>query len=137
MSMLRSALLANASFSTLTGAIALLGPGWVGDLLGAPAPEVYTIVGAQLLVFAALVGWVARPRRPNGLAVAIISAADLLWVVGTAALLTGWGAMFSATGTTVLIAVAIAVDTFAVFQLWGLARQRRSAAASDPALAPA
>ena len=125
MSLLRRALLANAVFSTATGALALLSPDAVGAWIGLDAPAVLQTTGAQLLVFAALVAFVARRSRPQPLPVLLISAADLLWVVGTVVLLVGWSGLFSASGIALLVGVAAIVDTFAVLQLAGLAKQYR------------
>jgi len=125
MSLLRRALLANALFSATTGTLALLAPDRVATWLGLDAPAVIQSTGAQLLGFAAFVAFVARRRRPQPGSVMLISAADLLWVLGTAALLAGWSELLSVTGITLLVGIAALVDTFAILQLAGLARQYR------------
>ncbi len=123
MSRVRFALLSNALFSAITGLVASTAPERVATWLGSvPAGEV-RVVGLSLLVFAVVVGLVARAERPAAASVLAISAADLVWVAGTAPVLVLFPAHFSTLGHLLMIGLAVLVAGFAMLQLGGLARQ--------------
>lgn len=120
---LRTVLRINAGFSALSGVAAVVAARSVGDLLGvgdsSPVDEtlVIRLVGAGLLVFAALVAALST-ADPDRLVrdVVIVSAADVGWVVATiVAVALGW---FSTTGVVVMGLVALVVAAFALEQLW-------------------
>lgn len=120
---LRTGLRVNAGFSALSGAAAVVAARPVGDLLGvgdsSPVDEtlVIRLVGAGLIVFAALVAILsmAHPDRVVRDTVAV-SAGDAAWVVATIVVVAlGW---FSTTGAVVMGLVALVVAAFAVEQLW-------------------
>ena len=123
MSLVRTALYSNAVFSTCTGLLATLAPGVVAAWLGTTAVGEVRIVGLQLLVFAAVVALVGRPRTVKPLPVLLISAADAAWVVGTGPLLVLLPEQFNTTGSALMVGVATVVAACATGQLVGLARQ--------------
>lgn len=123
MSLVRIALFSNALFSACTGLFAALAPGLVGAWLGAPELEEVRGVGIVLVVFAAVVAAVARPRVVRPIPVMLISAADAAWVLGTPALLLMVPELFNSTGHALMFAVAGVVAACATGQLVGLARQ--------------
>lgn len=123
MSLVRIALHSNALFSACTGLLAALAPGLVAGWLGTTGVSEVRIVGVQLLVFAVVVAWVARPRVVRPLPVLLISAADAAWVVGTAPLLLLLSDQFNGTGSVLMIAVAGVVAACATGQVAGLVRQ--------------
>ena len=126
--LLRYSLRGNALFSTGCGLAALALAQPLAEALGIPDPRTLTSLGAQLLVFAALLVWLA-PRagiRP-AFALAVI-AADVLWVVGTIPVVYAGG--LTPAGNWTAIAIAEVVGLFAILQYLGLRRMRSPALAS-------
>lgn len=121
--LLRGALLANAAFSTLTGALLLSGHDALVEWIGAVPAWVLTGIGAGLLGFAAWVAWVTR--RPTPVRALMISALDLGWVVGTVPLALA-SDLFTVSGVGTVLVVACAVGGFALAQLAGLRRMMRN-----------
>lgn len=120
--LLRNALLGNAAFSTLTGFELLAFPEAMGRFIGFQSPALLRELGASLLFFAAVVAFTAT-RRPIRLwAAATISAMDISWVVGTAALLIARPDLLNTAGTITALVVAFVVADFALFQIIGIRR---------------
>ena len=127
--LLRITLRANAAFSLLCGGFMLAADGLVAAILGAyTALGPIHFVGANLVVFSAMLLWLAsREAISPKLALGVV-AADGLWVVGSwiaiaLGVVTGQG----------MWAVAIVADVvllFAVLQYLGVRRLRRATAAS-------
>jgi hypothetical protein len=123
MNTLRTALLGNAVFSTISGLIFALRSDAVADLIGVGDAWIYLVLGIALLGFAGLVAWVATRRPINAFYALLISVADAGWVLGTALLIALLGvAAFQAYGLLVLIAIAAAVLCFCIAQLLGIGR---------------
>lgn len=120
--MLRNALLANAAFSAFTGLELTFFSGWIGNFMGFSATGQLQELGISLLAFAAVVGYAAT-RKPIKLwAAGLISAMDILWVVGTAGLLLTRPDLFNTAGIVTTIVVAMVVADFAFFQILGIRR---------------
>lgn len=120
--MLRNALLANAGFSLITGFELTFFSGWIGNFMGFSATGQLQELGISLLAFAAVVGFTAT-RKPIKLwAAGLISAMDILWVVGTAGLLLARPDLFNTAGIVTAGIVALAVADFAFFQILGIRR---------------
>ncbi len=123
--LLRRSLRGNAAFSTLCGLTSLLAASSLAPALGIPEPLQLASLGAQLLVFAGLLVWLAsRPAIRPGLALAVV-AADLLWVIGTVPLLVA--GILTPLGSWTAFAVANVVGLFAVLQYLGVRRMRPAA----------
>lgn len=121
-SLLRKALLSNAVFSTLTGVEMLLFPEAISRFIGFSAPGQLRELGVSLLLFAAVVTFTAT-RRPIRLwAAGMISAMDIVWVLGTVALLGMRSDLFNTAGVISAALVAVVVADFAVFQIIGIRR---------------
>lgn len=122
---LRLALRANATFSTVSGLTFALASTAIAAFLGAiPAAEVMS-VGLMLIGFAAFLVWLSlRPSIPAPLVLGVI-AADLGWVVGTAFVV--FAGVFSNGGAIAAVLVANVVLAFAVAQWIGLRRLPRAA----------
>lgn len=120
--LLRTALRANAAFSTLSGLGLLLAPDAIGALLGVDAPLVLRGIGIGLLVFAVDLVWFSRSARtlPTMGRAAVLG--DALWVLGTLALALLLPGLLSPTGWMVAAAVALAVAGFGTAQALGLRR---------------
>lgn len=128
---LRAALLANAVFSTICAMLMILGPGWVGTLLGVEAPLVIRGIGFGLALFAAdLIHQATRSRIATWRAL-YAGVADFLWVLGTLVGVALFPAALSTSGLVTVLAVAGTVFAFGVWQLRGI---RVVHGAGDPTL---
>ena len=127
--LLRRALFANAVFSGLSGTLCALTSGAVSRVVGIAPAEVFAL-GVNLEVFAALLVVLAT-RRDFGrgwvrsLIMAVI-AMDVLWVIGSAAVLLSPSPLTTA-GRWIVLAVALVVADIAYFQLRGFLGLRRAA----------
>jgi hypothetical protein len=123
--LLRIALRANAAFSLLSGGFMLVADGLVAAILGAyTALSAIHFVGANLVVFAAMLLWLAsREQISPTLALAVV-AADGLWVIGS------WIAMAAGmvTGQAwwAVGVVANVILLFAVVQYLGVRRLQQA-----------
>lgn len=117
---LARALLANALFSALSGTLLLGAPALVATLLGVAAALPVQFVGAGLVAFGLAVA-VLSARRPvhPGWALAV-TVADLGWVVGSVAGVVVFSDVLTGVGRAAVLAVALVVGLFALFQLRGL-----------------
>lgn len=126
---LRRALSANAVFSGVCGALCVLAAASIAQLTGIPQAEVFAL-GVNLEVFCALLIFLATRRDLStgwvkGLVTAVI-AMDVLWVVGSLAVLLAASPLTTA-GKWIVFAVAAVVAEIAYFQLRGLLGLRRAA----------
>jgi len=121
-SLLRFSLLGNATFSAFCGLPLLSIPNTIAAWLGLHTQSVLTWLGVGLLLFAVALLYQASSKRLHTLRALITSAADFIWVVATVVLLLGFPDLFSTQGKLILIAVAVAVDTFGTLQLIGIHR---------------
>ncbi len=118
-SLLRLALRADSVVTGLNGAAYLLLAGPLSDLLGPPA-GVLRGLGVFLLLFAAAVWFVGE--RPLPAAVRTVIAGNLLWAVGSIAVVaTGLGGP-TTIGAIWIVLQAAVVGAFALLQLTGLRR---------------
>ena len=119
---LRTALLSNALFSTLSGLTFIIFSQSVAQLIGIDVPVIYQVIGVGLLGFAAFVAWTGTRERIDTFLAALISIADFAWVAGTLLLiLLAFGALQPA-GILTLLAIAGVVLFFALRQLQGISR---------------
>jgi hypothetical protein len=113
---LRRVLRANAAFSATGGLGALGAVAPVDDLLGAGDRALVAVIGAGLFAFAVVVFAIARSERRRLLrGAAVVSIADLVWVVATIVVVVVGD--LAATGVAVLVVVAVVVAGFAFQQL--------------------
>lgn len=121
--LLRLALRANGVFSLLSGGFMLVADGLVAAILGAytALPAIH-FVGANLVLFAGLLFWLAsRDEIPRSWALAVV-AADALWCLASwIAMSTG---LVTGQGWWVVGTLAEIVFVFAVIQYIGLRRLR-------------
>jgi len=120
--LLRAALRANAGFSALSGLTMILAAGPLSDLLGITPAGSLRFLGANLLIFAAALVYVAAGRPISRRWAWIAIMLDDLWVVGSGILLlTDWVPLTS-TGRWVIALLALIVAAFAGAQWYGLRR---------------
>ena len=117
---LKTALLSNAVFSTLSGLTFMIDSQFVADLVGLGAPLLYQIIGAGLLGFAGYVAWTATRKPINTYAALQISLGDLLWVLGTILVIVLAFNSLNSAGIVAMLIVAGFVLTFALLQLKGM-----------------
>lgn len=117
---LKTALLANALFSLMSGVTSIVFGRFLSTFVGVGAPIVYQVIGVSLVMFALLVALTALQQPLNTLMAAVISLADLLWVVGTFLLIIMAYAALQPVGILLLLGVAIIVLCLALGQLQGI-----------------
>ena len=128
---LRRALTANAVFSGICGGLCVLASDSIAQWVGLAKTEIFAL-GINLEVFSVLLivlatrkdysrGWV------RSLVMAVI-AMDVLWVLGSAALLLTPAVPLTTAGRWVTFAVAMVVADVAYFQLRGFLGLRRATA---------
>ena len=113
----RLALRANATFSTVTGVIAVVAAGWVSDRSGLEPTWLVRVVGVGLLLFAAdLVRQSRLPEAKLPFALLQTSIADVGWIVATPIVIAAVD--LTRSGTIGAIAIAAVVLDLALAQLW-------------------
>jgi hypothetical protein len=122
---LRRSLQLDGIASAVCGVLLLAGARPLSDVIGLSAPGPARVVGAGLLVYAALLLWnAARPVVSRGETLAAV-VLNVAWVLGSAVLIVD--APLTAVGTVAVAAVAAAVLGFTVLEVVGLRRLRAAA----------
>jgi len=129
--LLRKALLANASFSTLSGLVLIFAERWVVRLLGLPETVNLITLGISLLVFAAILVLFARKTPIKLLDAWIAVLLDAAWVIGSYPLL--FVVRFSTSGKWVVGIVAEVIMVFGLLQWLGIRRIRKGNVLPEPA----
>lgn len=129
--LLRRALLANASFSTISGLVLVVAQRWVVRLLGLPETINLITLGISLLLFAAILVVFARKKPIKLLDAWIAVVLDAAWVMGIYPLL--FVVPFSTSGKWVVGIVAEVVMVFALVQWLGIRRVRKGSVLPEPA----
>jgi hypothetical protein len=118
---LRYALLTDAIASCATGLLMIAGADALTGLLGLPV-ALMREAGLLLVPYVALVAFVGTRVAIARPAVHVIIAINVLWVVGSAALLVGGFVAPTMLGYAFVIAQAVAVGVLAELQVIGLRR---------------
>ena len=126
--LLRRALHGNALFSMISGALVLAINRALVEFLGLPSNTSLTPLGIGLLGYAAWLLWNARREKISIVDAWIAVILDMVWVVGSYALL--FTVRFSSGGKWAVVLVAELVFLFAVMQWLGLRRVSRSSQAA-------
>ena len=126
--LLRRALRGNALFSMISGALILAINRALVQFLGLPNNASLTPLGIGLLGYAAWLLWNARREKISIVDAWIAVILDMVWVVGSYALL--FAVRFSSGGKWAVVFVAELVFLFAVMQWLGLRRVSRSSQAA-------
>lgn len=128
--LLKMALLANASFSTISGLVLFFAQRGVVRLLGLPETINLISLGISLLVFAAILMIFARKKPIKLLDAWIAVILDAVWVIGSYPLL--FMVSFSTSGKWVVGIVAEVVMVFALMQWLGIRRIRKGNVLPEP-----
>jgi len=122
---LRITLIANATFSTLTGIIMLSANDWFSELIGVDIPNLFLILGIGLLVFALSLIHTATRQNLSLKMVNSIIIQDILWIIGSAIIIGLQPFGVTDLGYWVIAIVAIIVADFAFFQ-WKFVRNLKN-----------
>jgi hypothetical protein len=122
--LLKKALTGNALFSVISGVAILIANRWLVKFLGLPDKVSLALVGISLVVYAALLWLSARKAKIKITDAWVAIAMDLVWVVGSYALIAV--VPFSAGGKWAVALVAELVLAFAVLQWMGIRRVLKS-----------
>jgi len=122
--LLRTALQGNALFSMISGALVLATNRTLVEFLGLPSSASLTPLGIGLLGYAGWLLWNARREKIKIVHAWIAVILDMVWVVGSYAVL--FALRFSSGGKWAVGLVAELVLLFAVMQWLGLRRVGRS-----------
>jgi hypothetical protein len=124
--LLRRALLGNAVFSAICGALIVMFDGSLASLMTHVQYRLWPL-GAMLLGFSATLLWFSTRPTVSSAWVNSVIAADLAWVAGTVVLLAGWHGVLTVTGTWILATIGLLVFAFAELQWLGLRRLKGAA----------
>lgn len=119
--LLRQALIADATVSGATGLLLFFGAGLLAGLLDLPE-ALSRYAGLALLPFAAAVFALARQATPSRSAVRLLIAANVLWAAASIMLLVGGWITPNLMGTLFVAGQAMVVAIFAELQFIGLRR---------------
>lgn len=122
--LLRRALQGNAMFSFVSGALILAANRTLVEFLGLPSDASLTALGIGLLGYAGWLQWNARREKIKIVDAWIAVILDMVWVLGSYALL--FAVKFSSGGKWAVVLVAELVFLFGVIQWMGLRRMGRS-----------
>jgi hypothetical protein len=122
--LLKKALTSNAVFSVVSGVVILSANRWLVKFLGLPEKISLAILGVSLMLYAAILWFNARRPKIKITDAWVAVIMDLIWVVGSYALILI--VPFSAGGKWVVALVAELVLAFAILQWLGIRRVRKS-----------
>ena len=122
--LLRRALQGNALFSVVSGVVILSANQTLVEFLGLPSNASLTALGIGLLGYAGWLLWNARREKIKIVDAWIAVILDMVWVMGSYALL--FAVKFSSGGKWAVVLVAELVFLFGVIQWMGLRRIGRS-----------
>jgi len=119
---LRTALLANAGFSSLSGLVFVLWSVNVAGLIGLGSGWPVVFAGLGLFLYAAGLVIIARKPQISPIETIGIIVADLSWVVVSALAIVFFGELIPAIGEWLIAGIALIVLDFALWQAWSLKR---------------
>jgi len=125
-SLLHTVLRLNAAFSGLFSLIFILFPGAMAQFTGIPSTLAITITGIFLIGWEIFVSITLMRSPVNTRAVALVIGGDVLWVLGTIALLLGGWLPLTSAGKWFLAIIGDIVLLFAISQFIGLRRQNKA-----------
>ena len=124
--LLRKALFVNMIFSEVSAVLFLVAGSAIDRFMGTAEPMLYIGLGIGLLVFAGFIFWVRRQEIIKVWQAGAIVVMDLIWVLGSAALLLSPNPLTTG-GMWAVALVADIVLVFAIVQFLGIRRMRSGA----------
>ena len=121
-SLLRIALKGNATFSIASGVVLVMAAPALARIMGIPWPLALTVTGVILLPFGLLLWRLAATQELAPTVGWIAVVLDVLWVVGSVALLLGGWLPLTAAGKWIVALLAEAVGLFAILEYLGVRR---------------
>lgn len=106
----------NSAFSALSGLLLTFASNMFNSLMGISNTLILPIIGINLLVFSLMVYYVAVKQLKNKSLVNLITTLDLLWVIGSLALIVFQWFDLSTTGYIVIGCVSIWIAYLAFMQ---------------------
>jgi hypothetical protein len=122
-SFLHTILRLNAAFSGLFGLIFLIFPSAVGSWLSIPSTFAITVTGVSLLGWELFIAFIVSSNPISPTAAWIVIGGDVVWVLGSVALLLGGWLPLTLAGKWFIAIIADIVLLFAISQFMGLRRQ--------------
>ena len=122
-SLLRRALLGNATFSGLSGLILALDAAPIAHFLGLENPTILLITGIVLMLYVPFLVWLANKTPIPRLLAWLVIELDFLWVIGSAVLVFSTLVPLTVSGKWAIAILADVVAVFAILQYIGLRRQ--------------
>ena len=117
MKLLKFALIGNAGFSILCGLFLSLAPKYIARVFQSTTYLPFLVIGLGLLYFAYTIMIEIKPQRRNKVLWIILQ--DLLWVVGSTAILVTRPFEISSVGYHWIAWIAVIVLSFALLQVAG------------------
>ncbi|MBI5128059.1 MAG: hypothetical protein HZA66_01335 [Rhodopseudomonas palustris] len=119
--LLRRALQADALVSGAMALLLALGAGALAPVLALPQPLLFE-TGLFLIAYVAFVGWLGSRAAVSKPLVLLVIVGNVLWTLGSVALLISGAVTPNALGIGFVVIQAIAVGVFAELQFVGLGR---------------
>jgi hypothetical protein len=122
--LLRTTLKFNSVFSTVSGAVFVVGAGALASFMGVEQPILLAALGIGVLIFAFIVYRIASETLLDAKKGMVILILDIVWVVGSALLLFADPLTLTNEGKWLVLIVADIVGIFAIAEYFGLRRMR-------------
>jgi hypothetical protein len=116
---LKTTLLVNAISSGATGLLLAFFPGMAAGIFGVSETVYFVEAGVFLILFAAFVLYVATRKPVSQRSVMLVTALDLLWVLGSMVAVFLLAGIVSTIGIVLIVAVAAWVALMAFLQFKG------------------
>lgn len=120
--LLNTTLKINALFSLFSGLAFAVFDRAIVNILCGPTEQSIMPTGIMLIGFAVFVFLVSMMSRVNKFLVGLIIALDVLWVIGSVAIVAVGAGAFTTAGQILILLVAAIIAGFAFFQTKGLRR---------------
>ena len=118
-----TAVLIDAAATAATALLIIAARGMLYPYFGLDSPMVLDITAAAFIVYAAIIALVAKQPVISRTTLMTIVTANVAYVVASMALLVMLWAEMHAVGRTLVVAVALAVEAFAMLQFMAARRQ--------------
>jgi ribosome-associated toxin RatA of RatAB toxin-antitoxin module len=132
--LLRQALMANGTFSGISGLLMTFYSDWVASLIGTAGTLIIQLLGIGLILFSLELYYQSSRKRMIAWRALVASLADFGWVALSVLLLLWAHAEFSVLGVLLILFVAVLVALFGMYQLYGISQLYQSGEAGKSRL---